>query len=769
MSMTLPDAVRKRSALDAQFHRSVAAQSIPMSEAAKRGRCLWFLAGRKPVYMPRILPLDLLFFRRVFSNLHRSYGDNHGEVPLSVFQRSFVRLFRVLDMKDADFEAEEYDADHSGAVGWYEFVSCWRKSQVHIKLSLPERIFLAMEDPSTCFIGQVVNVLVTFLIFVSCILFILGTMPSFRHTDCDDCEPQQYRVFNVLEGTCIAVFTGEYVVRAITAPFARSELLDYERILNIITDQEPMSVPKPLVRALDFMTQPMNVIDIFVILPFYMEQLLGVAVSNFTVLRVLRLTRLFRLVKLGKYFEVLEIIVRVFRRSTKMFYVLGVYLILGICFSSAAMYYVESGSWDSESRSYMRVSHDGKNETTPFISIPHSFWWCIVTFTTVGYGDVVPVTLLGKIVASCTMVAGILVLAMPISVISMNFTEVWAEWNETRRMEIETMQQDMLSVNQALLGMKSREHLLVELWDDRAGGREAPEFLGEVEWPDLPLASCRVEQEDRLLPLQPNWEKKPNDKVSGSVLVGYTWHPSYFATVKEDSDAGGEASIQGTLEVRVQRAEGLPRSDWKKAGMRDVYAVVHCWPRPPKNPAGGVAEKYTTSTTNGLDPVWEEEALFHFDWPGDWQPPRRRSVDRGKSARRSDRLPTWKRRQLGQLDALDLVPTKPVRTSDPGARDGLHEMMEIQRVEIRNLAAQVAEVKEVLTDLRDLRAQLLGIKATSQAPEVSPARPLSFEHEGSPLQSAAQETDDARLILPPNIRVPGSVEVDVGEPDSLRP
>jgi hypothetical protein len=76
------------------------------------------------------------------------------------------------------------------------------------------------------------------------------------------------------------------------------------------------------------------------------------------------------------------------------------------------------------------------NTLSPFQSIPHTFWWCIVTITTVGYGDTYPVTWLGKIIGGLTMLMGILVLAFPISLLGANFTDQWkaaAKEKEKRR------------------------------------------------------------------------------------------------------------------------------------------------------------------------------------------------------------------------------------------------------------------------------------------------------------------------------------------------
>ena len=99
------------------------------------------------------------------------------------------------------------------------------------------------------------------------------------------------------------------------------------------------------------------------------------------------------------------------------------------------------------------------------------------------------------------MLVGIFVLALPISVISTTFGEVWHEWKEELRLEAQSREEDLRSVEAALQIIENRTHMSVEVYDH--SDRYPAEFLGHVEWRSLPLDSqVKVERDDDAFPLK---------------------------------------------------------------------------------------------------------------------------------------------------------------------------------------------------------------------------------------------------------------------------
>ena len=178
-----------------------------------------------------------------------------------------------------------------------------------------------------------------------------------------------------------------------------------------------------------FCFELLNIIDFVAIVPFYIELAFGedssTAMSESSeddggssaVIRILRLVRVFRVFKISRYMTWMSIFGKSMAESVSPLSMFVFIIVIGMVFFSAIMYFFEKGEWDPVRENYYR--EDGK--VSPFASIPDSFWWCIVTMTTVGYGDAVPLSTPGMFLAGITSLVGILVLAIPITVISSNF------------------------------------------------------------------------------------------------------------------------------------------------------------------------------------------------------------------------------------------------------------------------------------------------------------------------------------------------------------
>ena len=149
-----------------------------------------------------------------------------------------------------------------------------------------------------------------------------------------------------------------------------------------------------------FVKSPSNWIDGLSLLPFYLR-LTGHA-SFFSWLVVLRTLRIFKLMNNCFAFQVL---LRTIAASRHELFMVSISLVVPVLLFSSAIHFAEK---------------DANGEV--FSSVPASFWWAIVTVTTLGYGDVVPVTKLGKLIGALCAICGIIIVALPVSVIGSSFS-----------------------------------------------------------------------------------------------------------------------------------------------------------------------------------------------------------------------------------------------------------------------------------------------------------------------------------------------------------
>jgi len=223
-------------------------------------------------------------------------------------------------------------------------------------------------------------------------------------------------------------------------PEVEEALLEPAQVLSVKMQLErlhPTRRDNGFVRTWNYLTTNMNLIDAIAIAPFYLEALFGVGAGGLAFLRILRLARVFRLFKFGHLNEGVTLLGNVIRQSYPSLKLLAFFAMIGTVLYGSIIYLCEQGTWhgpeDGEEGKWKRPNPLGTGtELTPFLSIPRSMWWVMVTATTVGYGDMVPTTPFGKVVASLTMVSGVMVLALPITIISSNFTNEYEKLEDLK-------------------------------------------------------------------------------------------------------------------------------------------------------------------------------------------------------------------------------------------------------------------------------------------------------------------------------------------------
>lgn len=182
----------------------------------------------------------------------------------------------------------------------------------------------------------------------------------------------RFEVFSVL------VFSFEYVLR----------------LWSCTTDAQYVDAVRGRLRLAG---SPLMVVDLLAILPFYLFFL----PIDLRFLRALRTLRIFRLFKLARYNEAMTSIARVFQ-------VRAAEILVSLMIASLLLVVASSLMYEAE--------HEAQPDA--FSSIPATLWWAIVTITTIGYGDIVPITAQGKVLGGFIAVAGVMFVAVPIAIVS---------------------------------------------------------------------------------------------------------------------------------------------------------------------------------------------------------------------------------------------------------------------------------------------------------------------------------------------------------------
>ncbi|KAJ8402525.1 hypothetical protein AAFF_G00366080 [Aldrovandia affinis] len=240
---------------------------------------------------------------------------------------------------------------------------------------LQRRLWMLFEHPESSSSARIIAIISVMVIVVSILIFCLETLPEFRsekelreqaqyqhhpHTNTTTLIPSPSPFqdpFFLVETMCICWFSFELMMRFACAP-----------------------------SKLHFFKDVMNVIDFFAIIPYFVTLGTELAKSkgsspamSLAIIRVIRLVRVFRIFKLSRHSKGLQILGQTLKASLRELALLIFFLFIGVIIFSSAVYFAE-------------VDH----KDTAFTSIPEAFWWAVVSMTTVGYGDMYPVTVGGN-------------------------------------------------------------------------------------------------------------------------------------------------------------------------------------------------------------------------------------------------------------------------------------------------------------------------------------------------------------------------------------
>ena len=190
-------------------------------------------------------------------------------------------------------------------------------------------------------------------------------------------------MFDIFELVSVMVFTAEYLLR-----------------VWVCIDNADSKFRGSFWGRLRYIVTPMALIDLVVILPFYLSFAIGID------LRVLRILRLLRILKLTRYSGAWALFAAVLYGQRRTLYMAGSLMLIMLVLSASLMYLIE---------------HDAQPQA--FADIPSAMWWSLVTLTTVGYGDVTPVTVGGKILGGFVTILGLGMYALPAAILASGFMQ----------------------------------------------------------------------------------------------------------------------------------------------------------------------------------------------------------------------------------------------------------------------------------------------------------------------------------------------------------
>jgi voltage-gated potassium channel len=241
---------------------------------------------------------------------------------------------------------------------------------------LRRRVYLALEQgPVGESIAAVVDRLLIALILVNLVAVVLESVPSI--------EARYLTLFDTIEYISLVVFTLEYALRLWSA-----------------VEHGPHHHLVPAQARLKYALSAPGIVDLISVLPFWLALVLS---TDFRFILVFRMVRLFKIARYSPAMRSLLDVLYSERRALFGCLVIG----MGAALVAASLMHLA----------------EGKIQPDKLGTIPDALWWAVVTLGTIGYGDVVPITPLGKLVATGTIFIGLIMIALPVGIIANAFSE----------------------------------------------------------------------------------------------------------------------------------------------------------------------------------------------------------------------------------------------------------------------------------------------------------------------------------------------------------
>lgn len=236
---------------------------------------------------------------------------------------------------------------------------------------IKQKIYYTIDAELDDIPSKIFNIFLVVLIFLNVLAIILNSIQSL--------SLKYSNLFYTFEIISVVIFSIEYLLRLWTC--------------NV-----DVAYKGRLKGRVKYLFSPLALIDLFAILPFYIPMFIPI---DLRFLRVIRLVRIFRILKFGRYSASLQMLGRVLRKKKAELIVTFFVVFLLLIIASSLIYEFEREA-----------------QPEKFSNILSSMWWAVVTLTTVGYGDVYPVTTMGKILSSLIALLGIGLFALPAGILS---------------------------------------------------------------------------------------------------------------------------------------------------------------------------------------------------------------------------------------------------------------------------------------------------------------------------------------------------------------